>query len=615
MKKKILSLALVLCLCLPLLLTACSGGIKTIQSYEMITEDASKLMTGGEIKKLGSPQSKIFEGTIRSFTKEYIIEVVKRTEETDEDTQSFTDTNVYDAQTFEKILTVTSRTDIGALSDEVAEDTIVYADASTFSASLTQEYITTTTKTKGGTYRVELLDKTGKCLISYEGEKFSMFTQKGSGVSLVAGHATIDNKLYRFEKDSEPALVKDLDLTELDEAITEYPPKTSYYRDGKYVFVYEDKVAIYGDKLDKPTFVEMPLEEKSTDMIHNETDTELEITTLQNGNLYLLYTYSKRLICDDCLASCEMFENEKGNYLFIDGEWGYNYSAFVIDIQSKAVKSVNAPDFVVDSITAIDTAMYEMILGANLLSDKVINVVNGYEISEQEESNELVNFIMDNNGAIVYKVENPYDSMMIIPFGEGYIASIDDVEYLLDKDLNIISECPDGENVGLVAYLDGCLYDIYYNLVKELPDNYQLVDTTAELFIFLKTETETDEEGNELEYKYYVLINEKGEEVSKIQKTDVVDIFRTSNDSLILTTMLYDENSQLTGVQFTIYDNKGSEVTTFTQAPPDIYSSVSLKSVECENGKLFIYSTVAENEAPSKSAALFIPYLVEATGE
>lgn len=605
MKKKILSLVLVLCLCLPLILASCAGS--DVMNYsDLINKDAEATMFDSEINKLGTPLSKVYEGTIVSHNESFIIEELARTEEIDGVTKLYLDKNIYNTTTQELLRTITRRVDV--LGD-VADDELIAANTG-FISFIDNEYVLVSSITKGNVYREELIDDKGDVIISYEGKSSASFIRYAGTENTTFAHCVLDNKLYRLEKDKSPILVKDLDLSAVDEKIQNNRPEKSYYKNGKYVFVYESYALIYNESLDKPTYVEMPIKVLETNGVHNETELEMNLNVLENGNLYIMYEVEKRITCDECENSCEAFSADIENAIWVDGEYAYSYKSYVLNIENGTIAQAQAPSFKAEAIIAYDRDK----MGkeeANLINENVKNMVEGYEIIDQTITDKMVLYLLDNNGNLGKKVESPHDALLLFPYKDNYIAFIDGIVYLLDKDYNILNECPNGYSVGTTFYVDGCLYDMSYNLVKKLDENYEYIDRNNGVFVFLETTKSVDEDGNEQEIKTYVLINEKGEEVSRIQTVDNLEIYDIEDDFVAFANSIYDELGILIGKQVLLYDNTGRQVTTYNVSATQ--NSVVFDT--CDNGINIIYMSQPTEGTDAKYVSMLVPFLVESGAE
>jgi hypothetical protein len=472
------------------------------------------------------------------------------------------------------------------------------------------EYVLVSSVTKGNIYKEELIDDKGDVILSYEGKRSGSFKRYADTSNMTFAHCVLDNKLYRLEKDKSPILVKDLDLSAVDEKIQNDRPEESYYKNGKYVFVYESYVIIYNESLDKPAYVEMPIKVLETNGVHNETELEMNINVLENGNLYIMYEVEKRITCYDCENSCEAFSADRENAIWVEGEYAYSYKSYVLNIENGTIAQVQAPNFKVMAITAYDRDKMEK-EEANLINESVENMFQGYEIIDQTITDKRVLYLLDSNGNLGKKVESPHDALLVFPYKDNYIAFIDDIVYLLDKDYNILNECPNGYSVGTASYVDGCLYDVYYNLVKELDENYEYIGRNNGVFVFMETTKSVDENGNEQENETYVLINEKGEEVSRIQTEGSIEIYDIEDDFVAFANSIYDEFGIFIGKQVLLYDNTGSQVTTYNVST----TQNSVVFDICDNGINIIYLSQPTEGTDAKYVSMLVPFLVESGAE
>lgn len=637
MKTKILAILLAVCLCVPLVFASCSDGTATVNPIDFFANGATIMPE--DAPELGAYESLETEGMFTIVNDYYIVEEVEREEEitvTPEGgteytyTKKFTDYNIYKTEDLSKIATYTARTDIG-YTDEVRDDKeVVYVDVDFRDLNMMGEgYIVIATRTYDYTYVTKIINDKNEAILSYEGETYETITFYGIPTSpMMPGgptfHAVLDDILYRFQLDGKEAeVVKDLRLTSVDEQIQmdKYNDKIymSYYESGKYVFVYDEMIAIYNDKLEAPKFVEFPLEEKEFDQPHNETETEIyNAYKLSNGNFYILYVESKELDCNDCENSCNIFEEEKANYLWLEGTTGYNYKAFVIDIQSAKVTEAKAPTIGVEEISANVNTIIEALLGTKLYKDNVENIVTGVKIVDQAvESSEMVMGIMDNNGNISALAEYPTNVENVIPIGNGqYIAQMGNVRYIIDKDFNIVREfISGGKGTNLTTIINDKVYNVLTGeKVFDVLEEYDLIDTTDNLYIFEKSEEVENEGVTETEYTI-VFVGENGETVKSIPLNDNMDFCECGDNYVVIKEDIIVEDdlgiNYTDYTKYTVYNEKGETVVAFEADP---YNSPNFNSYD---DKVFVYyvSDLKGGETVSKDVLLIISEASAAQGE
>ncbi|MBQ7906745.1 MAG: hypothetical protein IJ309_02085 [Clostridia bacterium] len=628
MKTKILAVLLAVCLCVPFVFASCSDGTATVSPMDFLASDASVRPEQGPV--FDAHLSMKTEGEFTLVNGHYFVEKVTRDEDvtvTPEGgteytyTKHYTDYNIYKTADQTKVATYTARTDLGYTDEERDDDEVVYVNIFFQTLSLKGDgYLVVKTRTYDDTYATKMINDKNEAILSYEGDTdesvlFNGISAYPTMTVRTTFHATLDNVLYRFELDGKEAtVVKDLDLTRVDNALSEdigYGDiNLSYYADGKYVFVYDEYVVIYNDKLEAPKTVEFPLDEKVTDQPHNETEVAIDgVYKLNNGNLYMLYTESKVLDCNDCENSCNLFTEEKDNYLWLDGTTGYNYKAFIVDVQSASVNEVKAPSVLITTIAANPNAMIEMYTGSRIYKEDIENAVSGYEIVDQSvDESENVMCVMDNKGNITATAKYPANVSNVYPIGEGqYVATIGGVGYIVDKDYNIVSEILSGSNGTTNTTIIG---DAVYNMltgekVFDIPEEYNFEGATSGLYIFLKSEEVENEGVTETKYTI-MLVDENGETYKSIEKDDYTSIQRYSSDYLVIRKEIVIED-ELIGeytdyYQYIIYNANGKHVATIDA---DQYNTPSFSSYEDMLIVRYI-EDLKEGEAESKTVLLTI---------
>lgn len=600
MKTKILAILLAVCLCVPLVFASCSGGTSSADPIDFFAN-------GATMRPEASPEFDAYEkleteGTFTLRNKSYIVEKITREDEITVSpevgveytyTKVFTDYNIYKTEDLSKIATYTARTDSGYLDEEREDNEIVYANIYFKSLNAKGEgYLVVETRTYDDTYATKVINDKNEAILSYEGDTYKSIAFYGIPTGYMTPssktfHAVLDNVLYRFELDGKEAeVVKDLSLTYVDESLSyeiSYDEiNMSYYEAGKYVFVYDEIIAIYNDKLEAPKFVEFPLEEKETNQPHNVTELAIDgVYKLNNGNIYVLYEESKKLDCYDCENSCNIFQEEKSNYQWLKDTTGYNYKAFVIDIQSAKATETTAPSVVINSLTSDPNGIIELATGARLFREDIENLVSGYQIVDQMvETSKAVTGVMDNNGKITALAESPSHISTVFPIGEGqYVAQIGEVMYIVDKNYNIVREFLSGGNSTNYTTIIG---DAAYNVltgekVFDIPEEWDIEGTTANLFIFVESEEVENEGVTETEYTI-LFIDEKGETVKSIPMNDYMDIYDYDDEYIVIEEEIMAEDEfgdeYIDYIQYTIYNVNGEKVVTIDAdkySTPDFY--------------------------------------------
>lgn len=637
MKTKILAILLAVCLCVPLVFASCSDGTATVSPIDLFASGASTMPE--DAPELGAYDSLETEGTFTIVNNSYIVEKVAREVEitvTPEGgieyayTKWFTDYNIYKTEDLSKVATYTARTDSGYTDEEHDDKEVVYVDINFKSFNTKSEgYLIVSTRAYDNTYALKVINDKNEAIMSYEGDTYKTITFYGipTNPMMLAGptyHAVLDNILYRFELDGKEAeAIKDLRLTSVDEQIQNDQSygniNMSYYESGKYVFVYDEMVAIYNDKLEAPKFVEFPLKEKEFDQPHNETETEIySVYKLSNGNIYILYAESKELDCSDCENSCNIFNEEKANYLWLDGTTGYNYKAFVVDVQSAKVTEAKTPTIAVRSISSNVNTIIEALLGTKLYRDDVENMVTGFKIVDQAiESSEMVTGIMDNNGSISALAEYPTNVENVIPIGNGqYIAQMNNVRYIIDKDFNIVREfLQGGKGTNLTTIINDKVYNVLTGeKVFDVLEEYDLIDTTDNLYIFEKSEEVENEGVTETEYTI-VFVGENGETVKSIPLNDNMDCYKCGDNYVVIEEDVIVEDdlgvNYIDYTKYTIYNEKGDAVVAFESDP------YNTPYFETYDGKVFVRyaADLKGGETVSKNVLLIVSEATASQGE
>lgn len=458
MKKKVLALVLIACMCLPLILASCSSSL-TVRDLIGDRDEAKML---NDVTKLE------FDGTVKLANDAYIVVETNRKEVLSLGdtgltyTKEFVDYRFYRTldQALEKTISV--RVDPAMKYSEDDEITnCIYSMAC-------EDYLYIKTTTVNDTYKHTILSRGGKVVFEEETNDSAL-----SPAFFGESHFVYDSILYRIEDNCELTEVKSLKLTSVAGVLSQ--AEKVVYANGKYVALMDDYVLIYNDKLSSPVAVDFPVKEYKSNSPHAEQEISLEdFFMFDNGVVVFKYIYSEELSCDSCETTCEEYEANKAKYQLVENGYGTTYEYYSIDPQSASAKKLDASGYVVGDIFNIADQDSEYLAS-----------FTGYEIANQMiDRNKGVLGCVLSDGTLS-RIDIPAGVISMMPLSsDRYVAIYKHGYYIVDNKYNIVAEFPMGniEVEGLIR-VDDTIYSQDMELVYKVDDSGEIVGYTESSYV------------------------------------------------------------------------------------------------------------------------------------